>query len=240
MSPPGDADPIRVLVIEDDPAVAAVHCRFISRQAGFVVAGRASTGEEAQRFVATGAPDLILLDLGIPAPNGVELLRQFRRGGRPVEVIVVTAHASPRAVQAAMQLGVVDYLVKPFWVARLGEALRAAEARILTARRGVALDQAAIDRLRGTVAAGDPDADGVRQGRLESVREALAAADQALTADDVAAATRIARVTARRYLEHLVSRGECTVDAVPNGPGRPSKAYRLWLSAPVNDINRHG
>jgi response regulator of citrate/malate metabolism len=224
----------RVLVVEDDRVVARVHCRYVSRQAGFVVVAVAQNGDEARERLETLRPDVMLLDLELPGHNGVALLRDLRRIGNPVEVIVVSAHASPEMVRACMQLGVVDYLVKPFWPARLGEALTALSARIEALSHGPRLDQEAVDRMRRPPAADRPSLpSSIKRDRLAAVRAVHGARGVAMTPAEVAEAVSMARVTARRYLEHLVAVGQCTADTEPDGPGRPRKVYRLWLSSPV-------
>lgn len=224
----------RVLVAEDDRAVASVHCRFVSRQRGFQVVGAAFSGSQARDMVAGQRPDLLLLDLGLPGHTGVDLLRELRSAGSPVDVIVVTAHSAPAIVRDCVQLGVVDYLVKPFWPARLADALARFSGRMQELRCGRPLDQEAIDRVQGaSVNPEKPPPSNIKQERLQEVRDVLARHDCSLTAEQVAEAAHVARVTARRYLEHLVELGQCTVDSLPDGPGRPRKAYRLWLSTPV-------
>jgi response regulator of citrate/malate metabolism len=100
---------------------------------------------------------------------------------------------------------------------------------IFGARR---LSQESVDRARGCDP--EPAKPGVIKGsRLRQVQAAIAAADGSVSAEDVAALTGMARVTARRYLEHLVTLGQCTVDPLPQGKGRPRKMYRPWLSGPV-------
>lgn len=222
---------VRVLVVEDDRAVARLHCRYVSRRPGHEVVGVAETGAQALTLVANRHPDVVLLDLGLPGTNGLEVLREMRQAHSPVEVIVVSAHASPETVRACFHLGVVDYLVKPFWPQRLGEALDVLADRIQTLDRGPVLDQKQIDRLRGHTP--DEAATSRLSERLSTVKAALEDSGLALTAAEVAAATDMARVTARRYLEQLVDRGVCTVDTDPEGPGRPQKFYRLWATTPV-------
>jgi response regulator of citrate/malate metabolism len=226
----------RVVVVEDDNTVAGVHCRFVAQHAGFKVVGRAETAAEAEQLIATAQPDLVLLDLELPGPSGLALLRQLRTAKLGVEVIVITAHARAEIVRRSMQLGALDYLVKPFWPERLAEALDSFAERMQGLRDGQAMDQQAIDRLRGGAAPAAGPAN-IRRDRLGVVRETLQGAAP-MTADDVAQATGMARVTARRYLEHMVSLGQCTVDAVSAGPGRPRKAYQLWLDRPVGEEGR--
>lgn len=226
------SSPWRVVVVEDDQAVAAVHCRLVAKQPGFQVVGRAATASEAYVLMDTVQPDLVLLDLELPGPSGLALLRRVRAEKKETEAIVITAHARPDVVRTSMQLGAVDYLVKPFWPDRLVESLAKFAARMEGLRQARPLDQQEIDSVRAG-SAGVPIAPtNIRLNRLAEVRMALER-DAPMTADDIAAETGMARVTARRYLEHLVSRGQCSVDSVVDGPGRPRKAYRLWHSGPV-------
>jgi response regulator of citrate/malate metabolism len=223
----------RVLIVEDDEVVARVHCRYVSGRPGFSVVGVASSGAQARRLVETLRPHLILLDLQLPGGHGIPLLRELRRKGDPAEVIVITGHAESEVVRAGVQLGVVDYLVKPFWLGRLGEALTTFTTRMETLGAD-RLSQEAVDRVRG--GPGEPGGGrraAIRKDRLEQVRSALASSGVAVSADEVAASTGMARVTARRYLEHLVAAGLCTVDQMADGPGRPRKLYRPWLSGTV-------
>ncbi len=226
----------RVLVVEDDRRVASIHCRHVSRQPGFSVVGVAGSSAEALALVPTLRPHLALLDLGLPGENGLALLRALRQAREPIEVIVITAHAEGPVVRSALQLGVVDYLVKPFWPARLSEALAAFETRMESVREG-RLSQASVDRAMAA-SAGRPESAGpaLSHERIREVKAALTARGEAMSAQDVAAATGMARVTARRYLEHLVALGQCTVDELGDGPGRPRKMYRPWLSGPVADL----
>jgi response regulator of citrate/malate metabolism len=226
----------RTLIVEDDRMVARIHCRFLTGQKGFVVAGVAATADQARVMIRSLSPDLILLDLGLPGVDGLSLLRELRAASKSVEVIVVSSYANSGDVRAAFQLGVVDYLVKPFWPARLAQALAAFDARMEALQSG-RLDQPAVDRVRAQ-GLQDPDTRDVgSRGRIETVKAALVAQGQACSADEVAALTGMARVTARRYLEELVALGECTVDDLIMGRGRPRKVYRPWLSGLVGPVS---
>jgi len=220
----------RVLIIEDDSTVARIHCRFVSRQAGFSVIGVAASVAQAEALLANLRPHLVLLDLELPGASGMSLLRKLRTTGDCVEVVVVSAHANAKVVRAAVQLGVVDYLIKPFWPARLSEGLHAFRTRMETVG-GRSLDQAGVDRLRtgADEARSAAFARSATRKRMDEVQATLAAQVEAVSAEQLAALMGVARVTARRYLEHLVAVGRCTVDEVSDGPGRPRKFYRPWL-----------
>jgi response regulator of citrate/malate metabolism len=215
----------RVIIVEDDPVVARMHCRFVARVPGFEVAGVAGTAAAAEQLIGSLRPDLLLLDLGLPDRNGIELLRRLRARGDEVEAIAVTAASAASVVRSTVHLGVVDYLVKPFDQERLRQSLSLFRRRMamLSASR---LQQPEVDRLR-------TDGPGAQRWlprdlsptRLEQVRERFADATEPVTAAELAGLLGISRVTARRYLEYLVTIGRAQTTVAVSGPGRPTKTY---------------
>jgi two-component system, CitB family, response regulator DctR len=226
----------RVLIVEDDPTVAKVHSRFVAAMPGFEVVGIVGTAGAALRTLPISKPDLMLLDFGLPETDGMALLRHVRATSVSIDVIAVTAAASPGAVDGALRLGVVDYLVKPFYPDRLRQALAAFQQR-RAAIGAVRLEQRDVDRLR----AGEPsgrrwlprDIDRVR---LDGVRTVLRDAGRPLTAAQVAESIGVSRVTARRYLEYLVTVRDVDVEPFVRGRGRPTKLYKLRpMATPRSD-----
>ena len=222
----------RVLIVEDDRVIASLHRRIVSSHPGFTVIAEASSAELALRMVKAGTPiDLILLDLGLPGANGIQLLKYLRAAGGP-DVIAVTARRDTQTVGTLLRLGVIDYLVKPFTPERLREALERFRERARSLS-GDQLAQAEID-----IFMHDPGhallPRGIQPETLREVRAALASSGEPQTADRVAETVGIARVTARRYLEYLVTVGQVRVASDENpGPGRPHKLYRwAWESSP--------
>ncbi|HZC39032.1 MAG TPA: response regulator transcription factor [Streptosporangiaceae bacterium] len=114
----------RVLVVEDDPGIAAQLVRGLVR-AGYA-AGQVATGREALAWIA---PDVVLLDLGLPDTDGIEVCRELRaRSG--VAIIVVTARGEEPERVLALDAGADDYLVKPFGLAELLARIRAVLRRV--------------------------------------------------------------------------------------------------------------
>jgi two-component system response regulator MprA len=101
----------RVLVIEDDAEIADVLRRFL-RQEGHEVR-TAADGEEALPAAAEFVPDLVILDLGLPGVDGVEVCRRLRADG-DVPILILTARAETEDRVEGLDSGADDYLVKPF------------------------------------------------------------------------------------------------------------------------------
>jgi response regulator of citrate/malate metabolism len=220
------------MIVEDEPEVAGVYVRALAGMSRFAVAGVARDATGALDLLRRRPVDLVLLDLHLGADDGLTLLRRMRAGGSTVEAIALTASSDPASVRALLQHGAIDYLVKPFTLERLRQALGLFLSRS-AALSGDVLDQAAIDR---ACASGRPARrwlpKGLEDGGVQRVRAALDPVAGS-SATDVAGRTCMARVTARRYLEYLVAIGQATVDSEPDGPGRPRNLYRATAGAAV-------
>jgi DNA-binding response OmpR family regulator len=113
-----------VLVVEDDLGIATQLVRGL-RRGGYDV-DHVTTGGEALR---RGEPDVVLLDLGLPDTDGVEVCRRLRERSR-VAIIVVTARGEEPERVLALDAGADDYLVKPFGLAELLARIRAVLRRV--------------------------------------------------------------------------------------------------------------
>src|SRR5829696_2615231 len=107
----GDAAGGRVLVVEDDEEIADVLRRSL-RAAGYEVQA-ATDGVEALDLAAGYMPDLVVLDLGLPRLDGVEVCRRLRAEG-DVPILMLTARAETEDRVEGLDSGADDYLVKPF------------------------------------------------------------------------------------------------------------------------------
>ncbi|MBE3555380.1 MAG: response regulator, partial [Thermicanus sp.] len=106
-------EPIRVLIIEDDPAIAQVNKQFVEKVKGYVVVGIATRYEEVEMLLPLLKPHLILLDIFFPDTNGLQILKEIRSRDAAVDVIMITAAKEVYALLEALSGGVFDYIVKP-------------------------------------------------------------------------------------------------------------------------------
>jgi two-component system response regulator MprA len=117
----------RVLVVDDDPPLRRMLERTLAAE-GFEVAVAADGGgalAAAERY----APDVIVLDVAMPAPDGLAVARRMRAKGLPTPILMLTARDAVVDRVAGLEAGADDYLVKPFAVAELVARLRALTRR---------------------------------------------------------------------------------------------------------------
>ena len=112
---------MRILIIEDEPAVARALAQVLAREGHSPTV--AHTGPEGLDRIAADAPEAVFLDVRLPGPNGIEVLRQIRARDATLPVVILTGHASPEEVREAWRLGVTDVVEKPWALKHLDEAL---------------------------------------------------------------------------------------------------------------------
>jgi response regulator of citrate/malate metabolism len=223
---------IGVLIVDDDFMVAKVHAGFVSALDGFEVVGTASTGAQALEDVVRLRPDLVLLDVYLPDMTGLDVLRRLRADGWPADVIVISAARDVDSIRSALHGGVLHYLVKPF--DRRAFEDRLLDYAALRADLGTLEEagQGDVDRMfalsRGSAPRPATTPKGIAPETLALVREALAAAgDDGLSATEASERTGLARVSARRYLEQLVTQQEADVRQRYGTAGRPERRFTL-------------
>ena len=237
---------LRTIIVDDDEEVAALHARFVAVHPAFEVVASAHNGPEALRLIEEHRPDLVLLDFDLPGLSGLEVLRDFRAlGGQQPEVIAVTAARDVESVRQARSAGIQHYLVKPFTAANLQARLEDVARDRLTLLDSAANDELAqrdIDALMRSGARGQPQPGqggypglaghpgllpkGLSTQTLAIVEGALAGAPNS-SAAEIAALSGLSRVSARRYLEYLVTvrRAHKTLDY--ETAGRPSTRFSV-------------
>jgi DNA-binding response OmpR family regulator len=118
---------MRLLIVEDDPEIADLLARTL-RRVGWA-SDRAQTVRGALEAIAITEYDLVILDLGLPDGDGLEVCRRARAAGRRVPVLMLTARGSLPDRVEGLDAGADDYLTKPFAVDELMARLRALARR---------------------------------------------------------------------------------------------------------------
>jgi len=135
-----DSAPATILVVDDEPAIVRALSAALGARGYAVLA--AATGQEALDRVVQSSPSAVVLDLGLPDIDGIEVCRRIRTWS-DVPIIVLTAEGSENRKVAALDEGADDYVTKPFSMPELLARLRVA----LRHRRpvGISLDEAVLD-----------------------------------------------------------------------------------------------
>ena len=221
--------PLRVLVVEDEQVAADAHTAYVGRVAGFEVAGTARTGQAALQVLADRAVDLVLLDMNLPDVPGLDVVRAMRAAGHRADVIAVTSARDLPTVRAAVSMGVVQYVLKPFAFAALRERLERYRDYRAQLDSAVAVStQRDVDQMLGGLRSGGQAhlPKGIAEDSLADVARVLRQAAAGLSASEVGERLGVSRVTARRYLEHLAEGGLVLRRSRYAGPGRPEVEYR--------------
>ncbi|MGP8305119.1 response regulator [Vibrio sp. YIC-376] len=219
----------RVMIIEDDFAIAELHHKYLSQLAGLEVVGIATTRMEAEMQLDILKPDLLLMDVYLPDGTGLEILNTLRAKNQTCDVILITAARDVDTLQQAMRGGVVDYLLKPIMFPRLEVALKKYISQRQRLNVAESLDQHLVDKMLQSNGVTDTTVKRLPKGidsvTLDKIR-ALFPGGEMLTADEAGEKIGASRTTARRYLEYLISSGELDADLNYGTVGRPERCYK--------------
>lgn len=224
---------IKTVIVEDDLMVASINSQFAKRNPNIQIVATFHNGKDALDYLKKSDADLVLLDLYMPDCTGLELLSELRNSGREIDVIMITAANDAEHINEALQLGIVDYLIKPFQYERFAQALDKYLVRKKAIESGVSFTQEEIDRLvnASTPSASTKKAElqkGVQQKTLDKIRVCLSAhPGNYLPCEQIASETGLSRVTIRRYMNFLIEENEVTSMIDYSTGGRPSILYQI-------------
>jgi DNA-binding response OmpR family regulator len=147
---------MQILLVEDDQSLASGLCKAL-RVEGFVV-NHVSNGKDALHTLGVEPPDMVVLDLGLPDMDGLDVLKSIRASGSFVPVLVLTARASVDARVSGLDSGADDYLPKPFEIPELIARLRVIERRLsATLDRRIEIGDVTLDTVtREAYVKGEP------------------------------------------------------------------------------------
>ncbi len=103
--------PRRVLLIDDDEMLLTLLQELLHKE-GYQVLSTAD-GPQGVEIYKDRRPDIVILDLGLPTMNGLEVLRKIRTFDPQAKVVVITGHATEESAEVALNLGAAKYLRKP-------------------------------------------------------------------------------------------------------------------------------
>ena len=119
-----DSIPLRVLVVDDEPPIRRFLRTSLAAQGYDII--EAEDGTKALEEVRRRSPDLLVLDLGLPGIDGLEVIRRLRGSGVTLPIIVLSSRVDEAGKVEALDLGADDYVTKPFGVEELLARIRTA------------------------------------------------------------------------------------------------------------------
>lgn len=210
--------------------VAEINRRYVTSIAGFECAGLASGVSDALLFLEKQGVDLVLLDIFMPGKNGLELLSEIRKRNRRLDVIVISAASDIENIQAALRLGAVDYLIKPFEFNRLLAALRTYQREHQLLKAPMKWTQDKLDQLLLHPAHSQVNScelpKGLTKETLEQVVRAIPE-EKDFSTVELADQVGISRVSMRKYLKFLADIGYLSRRLHYRSVGRPIHLYRV-------------
>ncbi len=221
-------DPIRVMIVEDDFMVARINRDLTHQISGFRVVKVAGTAQEALDALKQEPMDLIVLDVYLPDRTGVELLKSLRRGGLPVDVVMITAAHDAPTVEESMRYWIFDYIIKPFSFDRYKACLVNYRKQKAAISRQKTLSQERVNEFTGfrdTAPSRGGFPKGIQEQTLRRVEEAIGKFGPSFSIDELLAVLPLSRATNRRYLEFLADVGVLEKSLAYRKVGRPTVLY---------------
>lgn len=218
---------LTVFIVEDDPMVLEVNKEFLQKLTGFKLVGYSHNGTEALQQITVLQPNLILLDMFLPDMTGMDLFLKLRSDRIPSDIIMITAARDAPTVQEAIRLGAVDYLIKPFRFDRFQKSLQDYYRQFKSTPNNETLKQEDIDQWLGHENVGISLPKGLNEMTMKQIIEGLIAVNGLITSEHLATNVGMARVTVRKYLDFLASKGKVHIELKYGTVGRPTKYYSL-------------
>lgn len=211
--------------------IRQVNQQFIEKVKGFQIIGTAGNGIEGMKLIKKLKPNLVIMDIFMPEQNGIQTLQQLRESKLNVDVITITAATEMKTIRQILQLGVYDYIMKPFTFERIKQTLENYRNFKEKMGRKKELTQTELDELihphRLNLQGLNELPKGLNASTLDKIIAFIRMQDNSVSAEEVANGVGLARVTARRYLDYLEKQQKVVIDIQYGSVGRPVNQYRI-------------
>ena len=234
---------INVLIIDDDPMVSHINRVYTEKLEGFKVLEEVNVEKNMEIDAELlKAADLLLLDIYLPDKSGIEILKDIRKENTRLDVIIISASKITEHISTAMQLGVVDYLIKPFTFDRFKQSLSDYKKLYDKLHCDEGLNQDDIDFLMGKDSPAPKEVEeppkkesyirdlpkGLNKATLKKIKDYIKIAPiNKFTTQGIAEELGLSRVTVQRYLKYLALNEELEVIKEYGSVGRPRHYYKL-------------
>jgi DNA-binding NarL/FixJ family response regulator len=210
---------VRIYILDDQVLFRETLAEVIASRPGLDVVGQAGEGTDALREIAQLEPDLVMVDVGLPTIDGIEVCRRLRATQPWIRLMLVTAYPGPDLFRRAVDSGIDAFLLKDATIEDVVDTIR------ITARGTSMFNSALVRQYLGGAAANAP---GLTRRELQVLRSMTAGRSNR----EIAADLNIREKTVRNHLSNIYDkldvrgRAHAVVYAIQNGLGTdvPSKA----------------
>ena len=219
---------LRILIVEDDPMVAHIHTHYLNELKNFEIMKVIDNGIDAYHYLSENSEevDLVILDVHMPKMSGLEMLRKLRDNGNDISVIPITAINDNRTISEFLNLGVIDYLVKPFTQERFNQAVYRCELKY-KAFENQKLSQSDIDQMFDHKSEMNLPK-GLQEKTLNYILDKLSVYKKVLVdVEEISHVTNLSKVSLRKYLDYLVDNSAIEKKIDYGTVGRPKYKYYI-------------
>lgn len=232
----------KVLIVEDDKMIQAINKQYINKISDYKVTGIANNFDEAIKLLTTHTFDLVLIDenLGSNEKSGVDLLQSLREMNLNTEVIMLTAQNQQHIIRLCLDLGVYDYLLKPFKFERLKDSLEGLTTKLKILNNAQDLTQEEVDQLYGFQSEQETPnikqellsdnhivEKGISQPTLKMLIQTIEQLPTYFTINEVTQSINLSHVTIRKYIHYLEKKGFLSTNQHYQSTGRPITYYKI-------------
>jgi DNA-binding NarL/FixJ family response regulator len=224
-------DAVRVLVVDDHPVVREGLCNLLRHVPDIEVVGEAGDGRQALQIVEKVRPDIVLLDVIMPGPGGVEVTRRIKKMYPDTAVVILSAHEDDRYILGLLEAGASGYLLKTSTGKEVIQALRA-----VGAGESVLHPHVAARVLARAIRAPVPAASFMERGLTMREMEVLKLAARGMSNKEIASELSLRVPTVKSHLVTVFtkigacSRTEAILEALRRG----------WISLEDEDSEEQG
>ena len=225
-----DANPVTVLLVEDEPEIRRQQERLLRRADGIQLLDTAATGLDAVEKACTLLPQVVLLDLGLPDIDGIEVTARIKVRAPQVEILIFTIFDEEERVMAAISAGASGYILKGISAARMVEAVQEVAAggsviqphlarHLLRRFRNRQLTETAEPELRRPSQPQLPVVGEIAHNLTPREQEILLTISKGFSNREVAELLHVSMATVRTHLEHIYAKLDVTnrTEAVTEG-----------------------
>jgi len=207
---------IRVFVVEDQPKILKNLQKVLERFDAIQIVGRALSGEEALESLEAAAPQVLLLDLGLPQMSGIDVTREVRKRFPKVEILIFTIFDEEEKVLEAIQAGASGYLLKGMEAEKIVDAIQEVHAGGSVIQPNLARSLLRHFMFQPAPAVGAQEPVPQLTSREVEILQVIA---KGLSNAEAARVLKVSRATIRTHLEHIYAKLSVSnrVEAITEG-----------------------